>query len=187
MPCAWVGGGSGKSTPAHVFPAFEEKYARIGRRKISFDPATISFGFSELIAIDVSLCGPGSSLTSTFGPTETVDLELAARLLVVATEANAAALPHHDGDGAVEAAEAIGAPGLADRADATPKNPIDNDTPSTSRTDTDVFMAIPPFPPSPRGSGTHSVHITVRPDVGARLGGLEYDAGATEWRTRCTI
>src|SRR5437016_14220119 len=96
MPCAWVGGGSGKSTPAQVFPAFEEKYARIGRRKISFDPATISFGFSELIAIDVSLCGPGSSLTSTFGPTETVDLELAARLLGGPTGANAAAFRPHD-------------------------------------------------------------------------------------------
>src|SRR2546427_9782669 len=179
MPCAWVGGGSGRSTPAHVFPAFEEKYARIGRRKISFDPATISLGFSGLIAIDVSLCGPGSSLTSTFGPTETVDLELAARLSVAATEANAAALPHHAGDGPVEAAEANGAPGLADRADATPRNPIDNDTPSTSRTDTHVFMAIPPLPPSPRRSGTHSVHITVRPGVGGAIERSRVRRGAT--------
>src|SRR2546421_12885829 len=102
MPCAWVGGGSGRSTPAHVFPAFEEKYARIGRRKISFDPATISFGFSGLIAIDVSLCGPGSSLTSTFGPTETVDLELAARMSVVAPEGDAAGLTPHPRDGGGE-------------------------------------------------------------------------------------
>src|SRR2546427_12173803 len=98
MPCAWVGDGSGKSTPAHVFPAFEEKYARIGRRKISFDPAAISFGFSGLIAIDVSLCGPCSSLTSTFRPTGPVGLELPARLSGRAAAANAAALapPPHD-------------------------------------------------------------------------------------------
>src|SRR2546427_651975 len=152
MPCAWVGDGSGKSTPAHVFPAFEEKYARIGSRKISFDPATISLGVSGLIAIDVSLCGPGSLLTSMFGPTETVDVELAAES-AAAPEAKALAFPHQVGDGAEEATKAIEPARPAGRAGATARNPIDNETPSTSRTDTCIFIVIRRLPPSPRRPG----------------------------------
>src|SRR5215472_16902144 len=43
----------------------------MGSRKISFDPATISAGLDGFTAIEVSLCGPGSLLTSMLVPTET--------------------------------------------------------------------------------------------------------------------
>ena len=44
----------------------------MGSRKISFDPATIWEGSDGLTAIEVSLCGPGSLLTSMLEPTETL-------------------------------------------------------------------------------------------------------------------
>src|SRR5712691_7387704 len=43
----------------------------MGRRKISFESATIWDGLDGLMAIEVSLCGPGSLLTSTLERTET--------------------------------------------------------------------------------------------------------------------
>ena len=63
------GGGSGTSTPPQLLPPSDEKYARIGTRKISFDPAVSMLGLLGLSVTYVSLCGPHSFDTSTFGPT----------------------------------------------------------------------------------------------------------------------
>ncbi|OLB60585.1 MAG: hypothetical protein AUI11_13315 [Acidobacteria bacterium 13_2_20CM_2_66_4] len=65
-PLVPIDGGSGTSTPPQVFPPSEEKYARIGRRKISLEPAASCFGLLGLMAMNVSLCGPHSLDTSTF-------------------------------------------------------------------------------------------------------------------------
>src|SRR5262249_59373064 len=66
------GGGAGTGPAPHVVPPSEEKYPRIGNRSISLEPATICWWLAGLMAIDVSLCGPGSLLTSTFAPTLTL-------------------------------------------------------------------------------------------------------------------
>src|SRR2546428_13352922 len=57
------------STPPQLLPPSDEKYARIGTRKISFDPAVSMLGLLGLRVTYVSLCGPHSFDTSTFGPT----------------------------------------------------------------------------------------------------------------------
>jgi hypothetical protein len=44
----------------------------MGRRTISFEPPTIWEGLDGLMAIDVSLWGPGSLLMSTLEPNETL-------------------------------------------------------------------------------------------------------------------
>src|SRR5260370_38333865 len=44
----------------------------MARRKISFAPATIWDRADGLMAIEVSLCGPGALLTSTLEPTATL-------------------------------------------------------------------------------------------------------------------
>src|SRR5713101_8658086 len=75
-PLVVRGGGSGRSTPPQVLPPSLEKRPRMGRRSISFAPATIWLGLVGLIAIDVSLWGPGSLLASTFLPTETLFVRL---------------------------------------------------------------------------------------------------------------
>src|SRR5260370_25227459 len=66
-PCS--GGGKGRSTPPQLAPASEEKYPRIGRRKISLEPAASVRGCAGLSVIKVSLCGPHSFDTSTLLPT----------------------------------------------------------------------------------------------------------------------
>src|SRR5207247_4853034 len=63
------GGGSGTSTPPQLLPPSDEKYARIGTRKISFEPAVSMLGLLALSVPYVSPCGPHSFDTSTFGPT----------------------------------------------------------------------------------------------------------------------
>jgi hypothetical protein len=55
-----------------VEPPSEEKYPRIGNRTISFEPPTIWEWPDGLIAIDVSLWGVGSLLTSMLEPTATL-------------------------------------------------------------------------------------------------------------------
>jgi hypothetical protein len=55
-----------------VEPPSAEKYPRIGNRTISFEPPTIWEWRDGLIAIDVSLWGVGSLLTSMLEPTETL-------------------------------------------------------------------------------------------------------------------
>ena len=70
VPEPFSAGGNGRSTAPQLEPPSEEKYPRIGNRKISFEPPTIWAWSAGLIAIDVSLCGPGSLLISTLEPTE---------------------------------------------------------------------------------------------------------------------
>src|SRR5215471_9970479 len=72
VPEPLSGGGRGRSTAPQVEPPSEEKYPRIGNRSISFEPPTIWAWLDGLIAIDVSLCGPASLLTSMLEPTETL-------------------------------------------------------------------------------------------------------------------
>src|SRR5215471_9958278 len=72
VPEPLSGGGRGRSTAPQVEPPSEEKYPRIGNRSISLEPATIWVVLAGLMAIDVSLCGPASLLTSTFAPTLTL-------------------------------------------------------------------------------------------------------------------
>src|SRR5438132_2448424 len=74
MPLVPMGAGRGRSTPPHVAPPSKEKYPRIGRRKISFDPAARFDGFEGLIVMNVSLCGPHSFETSTFAPTASEEI-----------------------------------------------------------------------------------------------------------------
>ena len=62
------GSGSGRSTPVKVLPPSLEYIARIGRRWISFAPASTFFVLAGLIAIAVSLCEPHSWLASTLVP-----------------------------------------------------------------------------------------------------------------------
>ena len=65
-------GGNGRceSFQLPAAPLLVDAKATIGRQKISFEPATIVDGLLGLIAIDVSLCGVSSLLTSTFAPSE---------------------------------------------------------------------------------------------------------------------
>src|SRR5215471_13307638 len=72
VPEPLSGGGRGRSTAPQVEPPSEEKYPRIGNRKISFEPPTIWEGLDGLIAIDVSLWGPGSLFMTASAPTETL-------------------------------------------------------------------------------------------------------------------
>src|SRR5213075_1174679 len=65
MPFVPIAAGSGMSVPVHVFPPSLDEYARIGSRKISFDPPARFFGFAVLSVMYVSLCGPHSLETST--------------------------------------------------------------------------------------------------------------------------
>ena len=74
VPFVVAGGGRGRSTAPKLLPPFVEKYARMGRRKISFEPPTTWAGFEGLIVTDVSLCGPSSLLASTLVPTENGDV-----------------------------------------------------------------------------------------------------------------
>src|SRR4051812_2509927 len=68
MPLVPIGGGSGRSTPPQWAPPSVEKYPRIGKRKISFDPPARLEGLRVLMAMNVSLCGPHSLETSTLPP-----------------------------------------------------------------------------------------------------------------------
>src|SRR5437879_1233284 len=61
-------GGRGTSTPPQLPPASEEKYARIGNRKISLEPAVSWRGPLGFSVMKVSLWGPHSFDTSTLLP-----------------------------------------------------------------------------------------------------------------------
>src|SRR5450759_3157570 len=95
MPLAPIAGGSGRSTPPQLSPPFEEKYPRMGRRKISLEPAARFSGAAGLSVINVSLCGPHSFDTSTFAPT--ANDGPAVPLLSAPVCRRARYLPHHVG------------------------------------------------------------------------------------------
>src|SRR5437016_12101517 len=61
-------GGRGTSTPPQLPPPSDEKYARMGSRKISLDPAVSWRGPLGFKVTKVSLCGPHSFDTSTLLP-----------------------------------------------------------------------------------------------------------------------
>ena len=71
MPLFVFGGGKGRSTPPQLEPPSVEKYPRIGKRNISFEPAARTLGLFGLIVMYVSLCGPHSFETSILLPTLT--------------------------------------------------------------------------------------------------------------------
>src|SRR2546429_9685516 len=62
------GGGRGTSTPPQLPPPSDEKYARMGSRKITLDPAVSWRGPVGFKVMKVSLCGPHSFDTSTLLP-----------------------------------------------------------------------------------------------------------------------
>src|SRR5260221_3219806 len=62
------GAGSGSSRRVTVPQRSRNAMARIGRRWISFEPATTFWLFAGLIAMNVSLCEPHSWLASTLLP-----------------------------------------------------------------------------------------------------------------------
>src|SRR6185312_7707496 len=69
MPLAPLAGGRGKSVPLQLEPPSKLAYARMGKRKISFDPPARFFALLVFRVMYVSLCGPHSFDTSTFAPT----------------------------------------------------------------------------------------------------------------------
>src|SRR6185312_1608402 len=70
MPLAPLAGGRGKSVPVQLEPPSKLAYARMGRRKISFDPPARFFALLVFTVMKVSLCGPHSLDTSTLVPTD---------------------------------------------------------------------------------------------------------------------